>query len=144
MSPILYWTLLILTCGYALTRGRKDERIVAGVCVIASVVTAFVLSSWRHRYTGVETGELLVDVGTLAAFVFVALRSDRFWPLWVAGLQLTTSMSHMLKAVDLGLGPQAYAAAEKFWSYPILLILAAGTWRGHRRMLAQRRESAAT
>jgi hypothetical protein len=143
MSPILYWTLLALTCGYALIRGRGDERIVAGVCVVASVVTAFALSPWRHRYSGVETGELLVDLVTLAMFVFVALRSERFWPLWIAGLQLTTSMSHFLKAVDLGLVPQAYAAAEKFWSYPILLILAIGTWRSHRRLLAHRRRSAA-
>jgi len=133
MTPTLYWTLLTITCGYALTRGRADERFIATVCVIASVVTAFVLSAWRQRYSGIETGELLVDIVTLGAFVFVALRSDRFWPLWVAGLQLTTSMSHLLKAVDLELVPQAYAAAEKFWSYPILLILAIGTWRDVRR-----------
>ena len=81
---------------------------------------------------------------TLGAFVLVALRSQRFWPLWVAGLQLTTSMSHMLKAVDAGLVPQAYAAAEKFWSYPILFILAIGTWRGHRRLIEQRKRSPAT
>jgi hypothetical protein len=133
MTPTLYWTLLTITCGYALTRGRADERFIATVCVIASVVTAFVLSAWRQRYSGIETGELLVDIVTLGAFVFVALRSDRFWPLWVAGLQLTTSMSHLLKAVDVELVPQAYAAAEKFWSYPILLILAIGTWRDVRR-----------
>lgn len=139
MHPILYWTLLTLTCGYALTRGEADERFIAATCVTASVVTVFVLSAWRRRYNGVETGELLVDIATLAAFVFVALRSDRFWPLWLAGLQLTTSMSHVLKAVDLRLVPQAYAAAEKFWSYPIPLILAVGTWRGRRRMFAQRK-----
>jgi len=133
MSPTLYWMLLTITCGYALTRGRADERFIATVCVIASVVTAFVLSAWRQRYSGIESGELLVDIVTLGAFVFVALRSDRFWPLWVAGLQLTTSMSHLLKAVDVELVPQAYAAAEKFWSYPILLILAIGTWRDVRR-----------
>ena len=133
MSPTLYWMLLTITCGFALTRGRADERFIATVCVIASVVTAFVLSAWRQRYSGIESGELLVDIVTLGAFVFVALRSDRFWPLWVAGLQLTTSMSHLLKAVDVELVPQAYAAAEKFWSYPILLILAIGTWRDVRR-----------
>jgi len=133
MSPTLYWMLLTITCGYALTRGRADERFIATVCVIASVVTAFVLSAWRQRYSGIESGELLVDIVTLGAFVFVALRSDRFWPLWVAGLQLTTSMSHLLKAVDVELVSQAYAAAEKFWSYPILLILAIGTWRDVRR-----------
>ena len=144
MTPLLYWTLLTLTCGYALTLGRSDERIVGAVCVIASVVTALALSPWRQRYSGVETGELLIDIVTLGAFVFVALRSQRFWPLWVAGLQLTTSMSHVLKAVDAGLVPQAYAAAEKFWSYPILLILAIGTWRGHRRLIEQRKRSPAT
>jgi hypothetical protein len=133
MSPAFYWMLLVLTCGYALSCGRTDERIVAAACVIASVVTALALSGWPHRYSGVEISELRVDLLTLLVFLFVALRSDRFWPLWVAGLQLTTSMSHLLNAADLGLVPQAYAAAVKFWSYPILLILAIGTWRGSRR-----------
>jgi hypothetical protein len=135
--------LLTLACGSALSRGRTDERITAIVCVLASILTALVLSPVNTRYTGVESGELVIDVAALAAFVFVALRSDRFWPLWVAGLQLTTSMSHLLKAVDLGLWSKAYAAAEKFWSYPILIILVIGTWRTHRRMLAQRRGAAA-
>lgn len=144
MSPLLYWTLLTLTCGYAFSRGRADERIVAAVCVAASLLTAVVLSPLHSRYTGVESGELAIDIATLGVFVFVALRSDRFWPLWVAGLQLTTSMSHLLKAVDLGLVPKAYAAAEKFWSYPILVILVIGTWRSHRRVQAQRRGTAAT
>ena len=49
--------------------------------------------------------------------------SDRFWPLWVAGLQLIDSMSHLMKAIDADLLPTAYGAAERFWSYPILFIL---------------------
>ena len=68
----------------------------------------------------------------LAAFIALALRSKRFWPLWVAGLQLTNSMAHVMKAVDLDLVPRAYAAAAVFWSYPILLIIFIGTWRGSR------------
>jgi len=27
----------------------------------------------------------------------------------------------------------AYAAAERFWSHPTLIIIAVGTWRQHRR-----------
>jgi len=134
MSPLLYWTLLALTCGYALSRGQRDERIAALVCIVASIVTAFVLSPHTARYSQVESGELLVDAAVLAVFTAVALRSDRFWPLWIAGLQLTTSMAHFMKLIHVDLLPQAYAAAEKFWSYPILLIVAAGTWRGRRRM----------
>jgi hypothetical protein len=42
-------------------------------------------------------------------------------------------MSHFLKAIDLDLMPRAYAAAERFWSYPTLMIIAVATWRAHRR-----------
>jgi len=135
MNPYLYWSLLALTCGYALARGRGDERFAALVCIIASILTPVVLSPIAERYTHIESGELLIDCAVLAAFTLVALRSDRFWPLWLAGLQLTTSLAHFLKAIHLDMMPQAYAAAEKFWSYPILIILAVGTWRGHRRRI---------
>ena len=77
----------------------------------------------------------MIDLAVLASFVFVALRSNRFWPLWVAGLQLTSSMAHVMKAIDDRLVPLAYGAAIAFWSYPILVILAIGTWRQHRRQL---------
>jgi hypothetical protein len=138
MHPYLYWTLLTLTCGYALARGRSDERVAAAVCILASAISPLLLAPVRQRYSGFETGEFLVDVVVLAIFVAVALRSPRFWPLWVAGLQLTTTTAHLLKAIHFSLMPQAYAAAEKFWSYPILLILAVGTWRSHHRMMADK------
>ena len=137
MNPLLYWTILALCCGYALLRGRADERIAAGVCIVASVVSVIVLSPMAVRYASVETGELAVDLLVLSTFVAVALRSDRFWPLWIAGLQLTTTLAHILKAMSLDLLPFAYGAAERFWSYPILIVIAVGTWRQHRRGLAQ-------
>ena len=141
MSPHVYWTLLALTCAYALIRGGRDERVIAIVCLIASVVTAFVLSPWTERYAQIEAGEMLVDLGVLAAFIAVALRSDRYWPLWVAGLQLTSSIAHLMKGIHIDLLPQAYAAATKAWSYPILFIILIGTWRQQRRTS---RESPAT
>jgi hypothetical protein len=39
----------------------------------------------------------------------------------------------VLKALDSQLVPLAYAAALRFWAYPILIILAIGTWRSQRR-----------
>ena len=134
MSPILYWTLLILTCGYALYRGGRHERLVALICIVATIATVAVNSPLNRMYADVERGALLVDLAVLAAFVAIALVSDRFWPLWVAGLQLTTSIAHFLKAVDPHLVPLAYGAAVRFWGYPILLILFFGAWR-HRHQL---------
>lgn len=136
MNPLLYWSILIVSCGYALIRGRTDERLAAGVCIAASLISVAVLSPMSVRYTTIEEGEMAVDSVVLAVFLLVALRSDRFWPLWITGLQLTTTLSHMLKAVDFKLLPAAYGAAERFWSYPILVIIAVGAWRQHRRHLA--------
>ena len=137
MSPILYWSLLILTCGYALYRGGRYERLVAVICIAATIATMAVNSPLNRMYADVEQGALLVDLAVLAAFVGVALVSDRFWPLWVAGLQLTTSMAHFLKAVDPQLVPLAYGAAVRFWGYPILLILFFGAWRHRHRLRSQ-------
>jgi hypothetical protein len=130
---IIFWGILFSTCGYALWRGRKYEQIAALICLAATILSVSMSSPLNQRYVGIETGDLLVDCFVLVAFVFVALRSDRFWPLWVAGLQMTMSISHLLKAIQPDLIPLAYAAAERFWSYPILGIIAAGAWRSHQR-----------
>jgi hypothetical protein len=134
---IIYTILLFGVCGYAFWRGRSDERLAAAVCLIASVASLALLGPARLRYSGVELGVLAVDLFTLAAFTYVALRSDRFWPLWISGLQLTTSVGHVLKAIDSQLVPFAYAAALRVWSYPILIILAVAVWRGQRMQFAR-------
>jgi len=139
LSPLQYFAVLFLVCGYAYFRGRRDERFAATVCVVASVTSVIALSPLTGRYSGVEIGVFLIDGLALVAFTLLALRSDRFWPLWIAGLQLTTLVSHALKAVQLDLMPHAYAAASRFWVYPIFLIIVIGTWRGHRRRLQEQR-----
>src|SRR4051812_39264844 len=107
MSPILYWTMLVITCGYALYRGGRYERMVAAICIVGTIATITVNSPENRMYVHVEGGALLVDLAVLAAFVGIALVSDRFWPLWIAGLQLTTSAAHFLKALDPHLVPIA-------------------------------------
>ena len=133
-GPFIFGPLLLAVCIYAWLRGGGDERVVAATCLAGTAATMLVISPLRHRYYGVEGGLLLVDLAVLAGFITVALRSKRFWPLWVAGLQLTTSLGHILKGMDQDLLPQAYGAALQFWSYPILVILAVGTFRTQRRL----------
>ena len=132
----LFRLLLVAVTAYAFWRGDRDTRIVAAVCCIATLASQMILSPVAQRYSDVEAGDVMVDLLTLCAFVAVALQSNRFWPLWVAGLQLTSSTTHLLKAINLSLLPQAYGAATMFWSYPILLILVVGAWRSHRRRVA--------
>ncbi|MEO7564371.1 MAG: hypothetical protein ABIR63_01505 [Sphingomicrobium sp.] len=126
---ILFNLLLFGTCGYALLRGTRDARLVAMVCLVA----AFASYPMASFYRGIETSVLVIDVLVLLAFVYVALTSSRFWPLWISGLQLTASLGHVIKALQSDLVPIAYAVALRYWSYPELLILALAVWRSQKR-----------
>ena len=130
---ILYWSYLLIIVGYAFWRGRKDERIAALACLLATVTTVVLIPPVTLRYSSPDPMLLAIDVAMLVAFTTIALRSDRFWPLWVAGLQLTMTMSHAMKAIEPELIPRAYATASIFWSYPILLIIFIGSWRTRRK-----------
>lgn len=133
LSPLAYWIVLLAVSAYAFAFGRLDERWAAAICVAATIGSMLLHSPLSSRYSNVEMGLLIVDLLALAGFTFIALRSDRYWPLWVAGLQLTTLLAHVLKAVDFALVPQIYAAAARFWVYPIFLIIVIGTWRSQQR-----------
>jgi len=142
MLPWLFRLLLIGVVIFALWRGGRDERLVAAFCVIGTIMTQLVLGPIPERFQNVEIGLFAIDLIVLGGFLAVALRSYRFWPLWVAGLQLTTILGHILKGLDTALIPQAYGAALTFWGYPILAVLLIGTWRGHRRQLREQDQQA--
>jgi hypothetical protein len=133
MAPTVFRIFLGLVALYAMLRGSRDARLVGVICVVGALTTHLVISPLSQRFESVETPVMMVDIAVFAGFLFVALRSDRFWPLWIAGLQLTTMMGHIMKAIDVELLPRAYAAAMAFWAYPIVLILAIGTYRQQRR-----------
>jgi hypothetical protein len=135
MAPTLFRILLAFVALYALLRGKRDERNVSIILVIGVIATHYAWTPVEDRFAGLETHVMAVDIVVFAGFLWVALRSDRFWPLWIAGLQLTTILGHLLKAADTGLFSRAYGAALMFWAYPIVLILAIGTWRSHRRAM---------
>jgi hypothetical protein len=128
---ILFGLLLFGSCGYALWKGGRDARIVAATCLVAAFA-----SIPAAAYGSVETTVLIVDLLVLASFLYVALQSDRFWPLWIAGLHVTTMVGHALKLLSGDMVPIAYAVALRFWAYPELIILAIAVWRHDQRRTA--------
>ncbi len=133
---LLFNALLALSCGYALWRGGLPERIVSGALVLAALATTVSYSPVAVRFRAVELGLLATDLMLLAILVVVALRADRAWPLALAALQLDTVGAHLAKAIDGEVIEVTYALMISVWSYPMLILLAIGTWR-HRRRLAR-------
>ena len=141
LNPLAYYAILFAVCGYAFLCGRLDERLAAATCIAATFATNIVYIP-AGSFSGVETGVLIIDSLALLGFTFIALRTERFWPMWVAGLQLTSTLAHLFKAIQFELIPQVYAVAARFWVYPIFLIIVIGTWRSHQRRRLELRGAA--
>jgi hypothetical protein len=134
MRILVYWTCLLALVAYALLRGGRPEKAAALVLLAGSAMTWVMASPLGLRFTGVETGVLLVDLAVLAGFTAIALRSDRTWPLWLTALQLIGTLAHAARLADLALPPVAYGIVMAMWSYPMMLTIALGV-RGRQRMV---------
>ena len=130
-NMVVYTSLLLLCWAYALGRGGAPERLGATILAIASFLTAI---AWRGSFRSVEVGVVLIDILCSLAFIALALRADRFWPLWLAALQVGGTAGHAVKLIDPSIIPRAYAFMLAAWAYPMLVLLVAGTWRHQRRL----------
>jgi len=122
----LVWALTVLTvCGIAMVRGGRYERLASGAMLAAWALTMVV---YRAGFRETEWGILLVDLAALAAFVWIALKSSRYWPLLAAGFQLLAIVTHMARTVDHQVGAWAYLTAEILWGYLLAFAIGYGAW----------------
>jgi hypothetical protein len=129
MNKYVFLALLFLVCGYAWRRGGAPERAVAVILLVGTLLTAVAASSSAVSYDTVEIGILLIDIVAFVALFAVALFAERYWPMCVAGLQLVGVAGHLAMSAQPDLLPWAYAFILSIWGYPMLALLALGTWR---------------
>jgi hypothetical protein len=122
---LLFLSVLLATCALAFWQGRKSEKWTAVCLLVAALSSLFVQNKY---FSGTETGVLVIDLMLLAYLLVLALQSDRFWPLWAAAFQVVGTSIHLASIVDSTIWPAAYATAQVFWAYPVLLALGVGTW----------------
>ncbi len=134
MSIWFYYALLVLCCVFVFLKGGAPERIGTAILAIGSVLTFLALSGRTNEYRSVATWVIVIDVVCLLAFLVLALRAERYWPLWITALQLIGAAAHAVRLVDPAIIGRAYAFALGFWSYPMLLLIALGTWRHQQRL----------
>jgi hypothetical protein len=132
----VFTALMLVCCAYAFVGGGAPERIGAAIFLIGSVLTYVTLELSPVDFRGVEIGVFIIDVVVFAAFVLLALRANRYWPLWMSALLGLGVVAHLAMLVHPRVIPWAYAVVLSIWSYPILLLMAAGTF-AHRRRLRE-------
>jgi hypothetical protein len=126
----LYLVALLLVCSYAYWNGGVTEKRGAGIMVAGSLLTALVGTGWR----GVNSGVLLVDLAVLVALVFLMLRTDKYWLLWMTAFHVIGVLTHIAKMIDPVILPRAYSIGQGFWAYPMLVALVMGvSEERHRR-----------
>jgi hypothetical protein len=132
--PQQIWLVCMLAvAGFAYWRGGWPERTVALATIVGSVAGGALQNT--HDWTKIQWGDMAVDVAYLWVVLFVAIRSDRFWPLFAAAFQLISVFIYIADMADRGVGPRAPYLANVIWSYLILICIVVGTgnyWRRQR------------
>ena len=129
-----FLTLLALCTLYALWGGGGPERIGAAVYALSVAATHLIRTANGQRWLNVAVGEFTVDVLVFIAFVVIALRANRFWPLWVSALLGISVLGHLARLAGPDIFWWAYAVSLTIWSYPIVLLFALGTFLHRRRL----------
>ena len=116
--------------------GGVPEKLGAAIYALSVVMTYILMMTHMGRWRGIEFGVFLVDVATFALFCLLAVRANRFWPIWVSALLGLGVLGHLARWAGPDVLWYAYAVVLTVWSYPILVILVVGTFN-HRRRLAR-------
>ena len=131
---LFFVALLAAVCVYSWWAGGAPEKIGAAIFAAGSALTHVMVAAPPLRFRSVEHGILVVDVATFLLFLALAICARRFWTLWVTGLLGVAIVGHLAKLLSPEVIPWAYHVVLAIWSYPILAILAIGTWQHRRRV----------
>ena len=133
MTVPIYLSIVLVCCVYAIVRGGTPERLGVGALVMAIVASHFAPKSGAVRFQVLEYGLLAVDSVFLVAMMFIVIRAQRYWPMWMAAVLLDTVLTHLLMLTPT-LMPWSYSVMMAAWSSPIPIILAIGAWRHRARL----------
>lgn len=100
---------LIVTVLFAARRGGEPERLVAAV-----LFATFALDVANHSWFGdpdwfaVNPGHVVIDTWAFVSLLWIALRANRGWPLWVGSGQVIVILGHVAKVWELDMVRWAY------------------------------------
>jgi hypothetical protein len=138
MIAILFWSMSLSACVYALLLGGWEGRWTTLIIILASLATLLanhlMRSYWSHLFwVDTNLAVLAIDLVTFLAMYVIAAKSMRWWPIWVAAFQLNSVVAHVATTVDPAFSAIVYQGYEGMWAIPGQLVMIFGIYRDRLR-----------
>jgi urea transporter len=141
MEQVFFFSVHIFSCTVSWVRGGIPERVAAILLTVAAVISTLIVRNQETMFSDIEWGLFATDTILFLALVMLAIYSDRYWPMWLASLQLVSVWMHPAFNFSQNKMAFAYAIASIFWTYPMQFILVSGALRHHRRALSKTKQN---
>ena len=119
-------------CLSALYWGGWPERLVAIVWLFLFKITDGIYHQAfevEFLFTEVDVWHASLDSVAAAAWIFIAVQSNRNYPMWIAALQILAAFAHLARGIAEPITQIAYATMAFAPAYLQLIIFAAGIVR---------------
>lgn len=113
--------LMLVSCGYSVLAGGRDGRAAVAMLLSAALMTLMITGFTQDRWA-----VALVDAVLFAGLVALAIRSNHYWPLWLAGLHGAAMATQIVSHLNPDLPYKIYHAVVAFWSIPMQVVIVVG------------------
>ncbi|TZG25958.1 hypothetical protein [Sphingomonas montanisoli] len=125
-----YSFAVLATLAYAIWRGGVPEIAGAVIMAMGSFLTPIAVGSLYPKWNSAEPAIALVDLVAFAAFAILALKSDRFWPIWTTSFLVPVLAIHIVKLLGHTTTGAALSNSQVFWAYLMIVSIIFGV-RSH-------------
>lgn len=134
MISTLYWALSITCWLYAVKHGGWAAFVAFVMFVFMTMGTSFSVGDLAGRsvWTGINVPLFITDTAFFVGLYILALRCRKYWPIWMAGLQLMCVLSHLGPLIDPNSSPAIYRALESVWMIPEMATMVLGIAKDRR------------
>jgi hypothetical protein len=126
---ILFWAMMLAAGSYSVALGGWEGRTTMGLFVLAALATIasnrWLVLNWQETNLTV----CLIDTATFVATYLIAVKSRRWWPIWVAAFQLNSVAAHVATMISPDFSNFVYQGYASLWALPSMLIMVFGIFR---------------
>jgi signal transduction histidine kinase len=137
MVHVIAFNLFFVCCLiYSVKYGGGPEKaaILSQAAAAVFTIGAVLIIPRSASFHRLANGLVLIDAALLVSLIWIALRANRLWTIILAGLQLSTMLVHLSKALAPALPSASYAIFAQFWAWPMLITSIGGTLHHDRRV----------